>query len=75
MKTLKELLPVLAGVLTDFRVIATFIGFLVVLMITGFIVHYSKKPPKLKSEKKPAAEQKPAEAEGESQESEEGAAE
>lgn len=55
MKGIKELLPVLKGVLLDYRVIVTFIGFLLIIMIAGFIVNYRKRPPKPKKNKNLAA--------------------
>lgn len=51
MKGLKAIIPVLLGVLKDFRVIATLVAFLLVIMIAGGIANYRKKPPRPKKEK------------------------
>ena len=51
MNDIKGFFPLVFGVLKDWRVIATLIAFFLVIMIAGFIANYSKKPPRLKSEK------------------------
>ena len=60
MKGLKAIIPVLLGVLKDFRVIATLVAFLLVIMIAGGIANYRKKPPRPKKEK-PAPKAAPKE--------------
>lgn len=72
MKGIKELLPVLKGVLLDYRVIATFIGFLLIIMIAGFIVNYKKRPPRPKAKKNAVAAPAAPKQEEEKNESEEG---
>ncbi|MCQ2585053.1 MAG: hypothetical protein MJ185_05630 [Treponema sp.] len=51
MNGFKSFFPLVLGVLKDWRVIATLIAFFLIIMIAGFIANYSKKPPRLKSEK------------------------
>lgn len=73
MKAIKELIPILKGVLLDYRVIATFLGFLFFIMIAGFIVNYTKRPPRPKKKRGSAPVQapKPEPAEAPAEETEE----
>ena len=49
--TVKEYIPVILGVLKDFRVIATVIAMLLVIEFSKFVTTYRKKPPKKKKKK------------------------
>lgn len=51
MKALLAQLPLLKNVLTDYRVIITFVGFILILMIAGGIANYTKKPRQPKKKK------------------------
>ena len=70
--TIKEYIPVILGVLKDFRVIGTVIVMILVIQFAKFVTTYRKKPPKPKKAKaakaaQPAKEEKKDEkaAEGE----------
>jgi len=73
--TIKDYIPVILGVLKDFRVIGTVIVMILVIEFAKFVTTYRKKPPKPKGKKAaktaPAPkteekkEEKPAEGEGE----------
>lgn len=52
---IKALLPVILGVIKDWRVIAIVIAMILVIAFTKFIVNYEKKPKRPKTKKKPAA--------------------
>lgn len=67
---ISELIPVIIGVLKDFRVIGTVIAMILVIEFAKYVTTYRKKPPKKKGKKaaKPAPapkeekkEEKPAE--------------
>ena len=72
--TIKDYIPVILGVLKDFRVIGTVIVMILVIEFAKFVTTYRKKPPKPKGKKAPKAapapkteekkEEKPAEGEG-----------
>lgn len=51
----KELLPVILGVIKDWRVIVIVVTMILVIAFTKFIVNYEKKPKRPKLKKKPAA--------------------
>ncbi len=76
MKALLAQLPLLKNVLTDYRVIITFVGFILVLIIAGGIANYTKKPRKQKKKKNIIVVSQPAPAqEGEEGTETEGSAE
>ena len=52
---IKALLPVILGVIKDWRVIAIVIAMILVIAFTKFIVNYEKKPKRPKTKKKPAS--------------------
>lgn len=64
---MKELIPVIIGVLKDWRVITTVIAMLLVIEFAKFVANYKKRPPRPKVKKAPAPapaekkEDKPAE--------------
>lgn len=64
---MKELIPVITGVLKDWRVITTVIAMLLVIEFAKFVANYKKRPPRPKVKKAPAPapaekkEDKPAE--------------
>lgn len=72
--TIKDYIPVILGVLKDFRVIGTVIVMILVIEFAKFVTTYRKKPPKPKGKKAAKAapapkteekkEEKPAEGEG-----------
>ena len=69
--TIKDYIPVILGVLKDFRVIGTVIVMILVIEFAKFVTTYRKKPPKPKGKKAAPApkteekkEEKPAEGEG-----------
>lgn len=61
--SVKELIPVILGVIKDIRVIITIIAMLVVIEFATFVINYTKKAPKPKKQKnsKKAPAPKPAE--------------
>ena len=70
--TIKEYIPVVLGVLKDFRVIGTVIVMILVIQFAKYVTTYRKKPPKPKKGKAPKQapapkeekkEEKPAEGE------------
>lgn len=52
---IKALLPVILGVIKDWRVIAIVIAMILVIAFTKFIVNYEKKPKRPKTKKKTAS--------------------
>lgn len=71
--SVKELIPLILGVLKDFRVIGTLIVMLVVIEFARFVTNYTKKAPRpkiAKSAKKSAPAPAPAEAPAEEASSE-----
>ena len=72
--TIKDYIPVILGVLKDFRVIGTVIVMILVIEFAKYVTTYKKKPPKPKGKKAAKAapapkteekkEEKPAEGEG-----------
>lgn len=72
--TIKDYIPLILGVLKDFRVIGTVIVMILVIEFAKFVTTYRKKPPKPKNKKAPKAapapkadekkEEKSAEGEG-----------
>ena len=68
---IKDYIPLILGVLKDFRVIGTVIVMILVIEFAKFVTTYRKKPPKPKGKKAAPApkteekkEEKPAEGEG-----------
>lgn len=64
------------GVISDFKVIATLIAFILVIMIASFIANYTKKPPRPKKQSikaAPAPAPKPQEEESDSESDDEAA--
>ena len=59
--TVKELFPVIFGVLKDLRVIGTVIVMLAVIEFSKFVTTYKKKPPKPKAKKAAAPAPAPKE--------------
>ena len=55
MKSLLAQLPLLKQVITDYRVLITLVGFILVIMIAGGVVNYTKKPPRPKTKKETKA--------------------
>ena len=51
--TIKEYIPVILGVLKDFRVIGTVIVMILVIQFAKYVTTYRKKPPKPKKGKAP----------------------
>ncbi len=51
--TIKDYIPVILGVLKDFRVIGTVIVMILVIQFAKFVTTYKKKPPKPKGKKAP----------------------
>ena len=58
---MKELIPVITGVLKDWRVITTVIAMLLVIEFAKFVANYKKRPPRPKVKKAPAPAPAPAE--------------
>ena len=52
---IKDYIPVILGVLKDFRVIGTVIVMILVIEFAKFVTTYRKKPPKPKAKKGAAA--------------------
>ena len=50
---IKDYIPVILGVLKDFRVIATVIAMILIVKFAKFVTTYKKKPPKPKNKKAP----------------------
>lgn len=53
--TIKDYIPLILGVLKDFRVIGTVIVMILVIEFAKFVTTYRKKPPKPKNKKAPKA--------------------
>ena len=53
--TIKNYIPLILGVLKDFRVIGTVIVMILVIEFAKFVTTYRKKPPKPKNKKAPKA--------------------
>ena len=53
--TIKDYIPLILGVLKDFRVIGTVIVMILVIEFAKFVTNYRKKPPKPKNKKAPKA--------------------
>lgn len=53
--TIKDYIPLILGVLKDFRVIGTVIVMILVIEFAKFVTIYRKKPPKPKNKKAPKA--------------------
>ncbi len=49
--SIKDYIPLILGVLKDFRVIGTVIVMLLVIQFAKFVTTYKKKPPKPKGKK------------------------
>ncbi|MCQ2572525.1 MAG: hypothetical protein MJ182_01390 [Treponema sp.] len=70
MKAFFAQIPLLLKVISDFRVIATLIGFFLVIMIAGGIANYSKKahvPKAKKGKSAPPPVQEPEESKAEAE--------
>lgn len=64
--TFKDYIPIILGVLKDFRVIGTVIAMLLVVAFSKYIINYTKKPKVPKQKKAPAPKKEPPKpAEGE----------
>ena len=50
---IKDYIPVILGVLKDFRVIATVIAMILIVKFAKFVTTYKKRPPKPKNKKAP----------------------
>ena len=59
--TIKDYIPVILGVLKDFRVIGTVIVMILVIEFSKYVTTYKKKPPKPKVKKAPKAPAAPKE--------------
>ena len=70
--TIKDYIPLILGVLKDFRVIGTVIVMILVIEFAKFVTTYRKKPPKPKNKKAPKAASAPKADENKDEKSAEG---
>lgn len=54
--TVKEMIPIILGVLSNIKVIGTTIAMILTITFANFIIRYSKKDKPAKQKKAPAAE-------------------
>ena len=70
---IKEYIPVIFGVLKDFRVIGTVLVMIIVIEFAKYVTNYKKKPARKKAKKAPKAETAPKKEEKKEEGKEEGA--
>lgn len=69
----KDYLPIILGVLKDFKVIGTVVVMLLVVAFAKYVINYTKKPKKVKTKKPPKAAPKAETAPAEESEASEAA--